>query len=84
LNISQGRHPVVSCVLQQTSSAEYVPNDTKLNIDGVHCMIVTGPNMGGKSCLLSQVGILVVLAQIGSFVPAVKATLSVFKSIFIR
>lgn len=40
--------------------------------------------MGGKSCLLSQVGIIVVLAQIGSFVPATKATLSIFKSIFIR
>ncbi|XP_046657804.1 DNA mismatch repair protein Msh3-like isoform X2 [Daphnia pulicaria] len=84
LNISQGRHPVLSRILQQTSSAEYIPNDTKLNTDGVRCMIITGPNMGGKSCLLSQVGILVVLAQIGSFVPAVETTLSVFKSIFIR
>ncbi len=84
LDISQGRHPVVSRRIQQTSSAEYVPNDTRLNADDVRCMIITGPNMGGKSCLLSQVGIIVVLAQLGSFVPAIQATLSVFKSIFIR
>lgn len=84
IDISQGRHPVVSRIIQQMSSAEYVPNDTHLSADNVRCMIITGPNMGGKSCLLSQVGIIVVLAQIGSFVPATRATLSVFKSIFIR
>lgn len=85
LDISQGRHAILSRLIQQTSSiAEYVANDTKLNYDGVRCMIITGPNMGGKSCLLLQVGIIVVLAQVGSFVPAKQASLSIFKSIFIR
>ncbi|XP_032796039.2 DNA mismatch repair protein Msh3 isoform X4 [Daphnia magna] len=85
LDISQGRHAILSRLIQQTSSiAEYVANDTKLNSDGVRCMIITGPNMGGKSCLLLQVGIIVVLAQVGSFVPAKQASLSIFKSIFIR
>lgn len=74
----------MSRAVQQASTAEYVPNDTRLNANDVRCMIITGPNMGGKSCLLSQVGIIVVLAQIGSFVPANRATLSIFKSIFIR
>ncbi|KAI9550039.1 putative MSH3 [Daphnia sinensis] len=85
LDISQGRHAILSRLMQQTSSnAEYVANDTKLHSDGVRCMIITGPNMGGKSCLLLQVGIIVVLVQVGSFVPASQATLSIFKSIFIR
>lgn len=84
LDISQGRHPLVSRVLQQMSNAEYVANDTQLRTDGTSCMILTGPNMGGKSCFLSQVAIIVILAQIGSFVPAARAKLSIFDSIFIR
>ncbi|XP_057381287.1 DNA mismatch repair protein Msh3-like isoform X2 [Daphnia carinata] len=85
LDISEGRHAILGRFMQQTSSsAEYVANDTKLHSEGVRCMIITGPNMGGKSCLLLQVGIIVVLAQVGSFVPATQATLSIFKSIFIR
>lgn len=84
LDIAQGRHPIVSRALQKMSTAEYVPNDTNLKADEVRCMIITGPNMGGKSCLLSQVGIIVVLAQIGSFVPAARAKLSIFDSIFLR
>ena len=47
-------------------------------------MIITGPNMGGKSCYLSQVAIIVVMAQMGSFVPATQVNMSIFKSIFIR
>lgn len=65
-------------------SGEYVPNDTYLNTDKERCMILTGPNMGGKSCYLSQVAAIVILAQIGSYVPAAEATLSIFRSIFIR
>ena len=84
VNITNGYHPVLSRKMQHSSSAEYVPNDTHLNAANTRCMILTGPNMGGKSCYLSQVAIIVVLAQIGSFVPATKATLGLFESIFIR
>lgn len=85
LEITQGFHPVISrLVVQQRPYSQFVPNDTKLNVDSVRCMIVTGPNMGGKSSFLSQIGIIVVLAQLGSFVPASHATLSVFDSLFIR
>lgn len=84
LEITNGYHPVLSRRMQHSSSAEYVPNDTHLNAGNTRCMILTGPNMGGKSCYLSQVAIIVVLAQIGSFVPATKATLGLFESIFIR
>lgn len=85
LNVTQGRHPIVSQTVQQHLASSYVPNDTHLDTDdGSRCMILTGPNMGGKSCYLAQVALIAVLAQIGSFVPAVSATLSVFQSIFIR
>ena len=83
LDITGGRHPVLSRLIRN-SMTEYVPNDTHLNIDNQRCMILTGPNMGGKSCYLSQVAIIVVLAQMGSYVPATQATLSIFQSIFIR
>jgi len=83
LDIQNGRHPVVSNLFRN-SNAEYVPNDTHLNADKERCMILTGPNMGGKSCYLSQVAVIVILAQIGSYVPATEATLSIFQSIFIR
>lgn len=84
LEITNGYHPVLSRKMQHSSNAEYVPNDTHLNASNKRCMILTGPNMGGKSCYLSQVAIIVVLAQIGSFVPAAKATLGLFESIFMR
>jgi len=83
LNIKNGRHPVVSHFIR-SSSGDYVPNDTHLNADKQRCIILTGPNMGGKSCYLSQVAAIVILAQIGSFVPAEEASLSIFQSIFIR
>ena len=85
LEIINGFHPVLSRSMQQSfNTNEYVPNDTKLDAENTRCMILTGPNMGGKSVYLSQVAIIVVLTQIGSFVPATKATLSIFESIFIR
>jgi len=83
LDIKNGRHPVVSHFIHNPGG-EYVPNDTHLDVDKERCMILTGPNMGGKSCYLSQVAAIVILAQIGSYVPAAEATLSIFQSIFIR
>ncbi|EPS68610.1 hypothetical protein M569_06157 [Genlisea aurea] len=78
INIVSGRHPV----MQQDDS--FVPNDTNLHAESEHCQIVTGPNMGGKSCYLRQVGLISLMAQMGSFVPASSATLHVLDGIYTR
>jgi len=71
IDIKEGRHPVV----ERTSMENFVPNDTILNCDDSHLIILTGPNMAGKSTYLRQVALIVLLAQIGSFVPAGSATI---------
>eukprot|EP00698_Gefionella_okellyi_P001297 TRINITY_DN1122_c0_g1_i1.p1 TRINITY_DN1122_c0_g1~~TRINITY_DN1122_c0_g1_i1.p1 ORF type:complete len:1035 (-),score=166.89 TRINITY_DN1122_c0_g1_i1:139-2832(-) len=80
IEISNGRHPIVEAV----SSQPFVPNDTCLSATELRSMIITGPNMGGKSCYIRQVVLIVVLAQIGSFVPADKATIGVCDAVFTR
>eukprot|EP00043_Microstomoeca_roanoka_P000865 m.29608 g.29608 ORF g.29608 m.29608 type:complete len:1050 (-) comp10541_c0_seq3:224-3373(-) len=80
LNIVNGRHPMVSAALEQ----QFVPNSTHLSGDAVRCMVVTGPNMGGKSSYIKQVALIVIMAQIGCFVPAESAELTVFSNIFTR
>jgi DNA mismatch repair protein MutS len=67
LQITDGRHPVVE---RLAAAGRFVPNDTELDTGGERLVIVTGPNMAGKSTLLRQVALLVILAQAGSFVPA--------------
>ena len=80
LEIEGGRHPVVERVMPREA---FIPNDVRL--DGEHqIMIVTGPNMAGKSTVLRQVGLTVVLAQAGSFVPARAARLGVVDRLFTR
>ncbi|MBA7558553.1 DNA mismatch repair protein MutS [subsurface metagenome] len=79
--ISQGRHPVVESSLIDSS---FVPNDTYLSNDDAQLIILTGPNMAGKSTYLRQVALIVLLAQIGSFVPASSATIGVVDRIFTR
>ncbi|MBA7698092.1 DNA mismatch repair protein MutS [subsurface metagenome] len=79
--ISQGRHPVVEGSLIDSS---FVPNDTYLSNDDAQLIILTGPNMAGKSTYLRQVALIVLLAQIGSFVPASSATIGVVDRIFTR
>ncbi len=80
LDIRDGRHPVV----EQTSSGErFVPNDTTLEI-GERIRIITGPNMSGKSTYLRQIALIVLLAQIGSFVPAGSARIGIVDRIFTR
>jgi DNA mismatch repair protein MutS len=79
--ISQGRHPVVERRLPNSS---FVPNDTYLSNDDAQLIILTGPNMAGKSTYLKQVALIVLLAQIGSFVPAASATIGVVDRIFTR
>lgn len=82
LEIVAGRHPVVETLLQP--GERYVPNDTALDTDNQQIAILTGPNMSGKSSLLRQVGLIVLLAQIGSFVPAASATIGIVDKIFTR
>jgi len=79
--ISQGRHPVVERSLVEGS---FVPNDTYLSNDNAQLIVLTGPNMSGKSTYLRQVALIVLLAQIGSFVPAASATIGLVDRIFTR
>jgi DNA mismatch repair protein MutS len=80
LTIRGGRHPVVE---QMMPRDQFVPNDVSLDADG-RVIILTGPNMAGKSTILRQVGLIVLLAQIGSFVPAASATIGVVDRLFTR
>jgi DNA mismatch repair protein MutS len=82
LEIVGGRHPVVETLLPP--GERYVPNNTLLDTEDHQIAIITGPNMSGKSSLLRQVGLIVLLAQIGSFVPAQSATVGIVDKIFTR
>jgi len=79
--IRQGRHPVVEKLIQ---GEEFVPNDTLLDNHSDQILIITGPNMAGKSTYLRQVGLIVLLAQMGSFVPAREARIGLVDRIFTR
>ena len=81
LNIVNGRHPVVEAVLPIGS---FVANDLTLASDDGQIIILTGPNMSGKSTYLRQIGLIVILAQIGSFVPADKAEIGLVDRVFTR
>jgi DNA mismatch repair protein MutS len=80
LGVTQGRHPVVEQLLAEQ---RFVPNDTHF-AEGERIQIITGPNMSGKSTILRQVALIVLLAQIGSFVPADAATVGIVDRIFTR
>ncbi len=80
IEIINGRHPVIEKVM---SDKTYVPNNIIMN-KNTDILIITGPNMGGKSTYMRQLAIIVILAQIGSFVPCEKANLMIFDSIFTR
>jgi len=81
LEIREGRHPVVE---QQLPRGSFVPNDVTVDGDGDQILIITGPNMAGKSTILRQVGLTVLLAQVGSFVPAKSARIGICDRIFTR
>jgi DNA mismatch repair protein MutS len=81
LNILNGRHPVVESVLPAGS---FVTNDLSLSIEDKQIIILTGPNMSGKSTYLRQIGLIVILAQIGSFVPADSAEIGLVDRVFTR
>ena len=82
LDIHQGRHPVIET--QLPIGEQYVPNDVKLDTDHQQIMMITGPNMAGKSALLRQTALIVLLAQIGCFVPAERARIGIVDKIFTR
>jgi len=80
IKIVQGRHPVI----EVTNEDPFIPNDTHLDRDDDQIIIITGPNMGGKSTYLRQVALICILAQMGSFVPAAEAEIGVVDRIFTR
>ena len=82
IDIRQGRHPVIETLMP--IGEEYVANDVMLNTTTQQIIIVTGPNMAGKSALLRQTALITLLAQMGSFVPADSATIGVVDKIFTR
>lgn len=81
LEIHEGRHPVLEL---RTGGAPFVPNDLVLDGQEVDCLVITGPNMAGKSTYMRQCALIVLLAQIGSFVPARRARIGVMDRIFTR
>jgi DNA mismatch repair protein MutS len=82
IEIYDGRHPVIEELLP--AGEKYIPNDTAVDPEKDQVLIITGPNMSGKSSYLRQVGLIVLLAQIGSFVPAKKARIGIVDRIFTR
>jgi DNA mismatch repair protein MutS len=81
IDIKDGRHPVVEQVI---SKGEFISNNTKLDVNDEQLLIITGPNMAGKSTYMRQVALITLMAQIGSFVPASYANISVCDKIFTR
>ena len=82
VDIKQGRHPVIETMMQ--AGEEFVPNDIYLDNESQQIIILTGPNMAGKSALLRQTALIVLMAQVGSFVPASSATIGYCDKIFTR
>jgi DNA mismatch repair protein MutS len=81
INIKEGRHPVVEKMLEGNS---FVENNTYMNTNSEQLLLITGPNMAGKSTYMRQVALIVLMAQIGSFVPAKEADISICDKIFTR
>ncbi|MEP7145498.1 MAG: DNA mismatch repair protein MutS, partial [bacterium] len=82
LDIKEGRHPVIERLLPP--GEKYIANDSEIDTDNNQILIITGPNMSGKSSYLRQVGLIVLLAQIGCFVPARSAHIGIVDKIFTR
>lgn len=82
LEIIQGRHPVIET--QMEAGETYIPNDVRLDTTKQQIIIITGPNMSGKSALLRQTALITLMAQVGSFVPADKARVGIVDKIFTR
>lgn len=81
LSICEGRHPIVECYIKRES---FITNDCKLDTDDNRTMVITGPNMAGKSTYMRQVALITLMAHIGSFVPAQSAEIPIVDKIFTR
>ncbi|MGE0785755.1 MAG: DNA mismatch repair protein MutS, partial [Sandaracinaceae bacterium] len=81
IEIEDGRHPIVERLAEMGS---FVPNDVRLDADGPRLMLITGPNMAGKSTTMRQVALIVILAQMGAFVPARRARVGLVDRVFTR
>ncbi|MFH2132961.1 MAG: DNA mismatch repair protein MutS, partial [bacterium] len=81
IEIREGRHPVIESL---NFDEPFIPNDVLLDSDSQYVMVITGPNMGGKSTYMRQTALIALMAQMGSYVPASKAALPVFDRIFTR
>lgn len=82
IDIKEGRHPVIE--RQMSAGEQYVPNDLYLDHESQQLLIITGPNMSGKSALLRQTALIVLMAQMGSFVPAASAKIGLVDKVFTR
>ena len=82
IDIREGRHPVIETLMEV--GQQYIPNDVYLDDSSQQIMMITGPNMAGKSALLRQTALIVLMAQIGSFVPAASAHIGIVDKIFTR
>lgn len=80
IDIKEGKHPVV----EKSISSAFIPNDTNLDCEENHLLTITGPNMSGKSTYIRQVAVLVILSQIGSFIPTKSAEIGVVDKVFTR
>ncbi len=80
INVKQGRHPMVEQLLLDS----YIPNDINLSSDDTRALLITGPNMGGKSSYVRQVALISIMAQIGSYVPAASAKLGLLDAVYTR
>ncbi len=80
-HIQEGRHPVIEAALQEET---FIPNDVHLDADKQRLLLITGPNMAGKSTFIRQVALIAILAQMGSFVPAKSAHLGIIDRVFSR
>lgn len=81
VSIKDGRHPVVESI---NSNTVFIPNDTNLDCDESQIAIITGPNMAGKSTYMRQTALIVIMAQMGSFVPATEAEIGIVDKVFTR
>ena len=84
LEAIEARHPVVECMMEDAGEGRFIPNDLHLDTEGIGMLLVTGPNMGGKSTYLRQAAMLVILAQLGCFVPARSMRFGIVDRIYTR
>ena len=82
VKVKESRNLIIEDSFASKAGCQFVPNDIELSSG--KALVLTGPNMGGKSCYLRQVGMLLILAQMGSFVPALEASMPIFDALFVR